>query len=253
MSEPCGSISGVPWVIHSAIVLAMPGASLIQIAATDQRPLTSGVSPRIGIAVGGQREQPVDRVADADPLVAEDVGNELEGLLQLRVEVVLGERQLGRRERRGLDRRDVVGLHEDRPVGVRADLEVAAVLALVHVRVHVAHDRVRRSRPAVSANMRHRPDVIIWWTAGVSGIEAPAMRAMRGLQMPQAMTTDVRLDVALVRPDAGDAAVDDVEPGDLGLRRDGQGAHARAAPRASGCPRAASRRRRRRACRSRRG
>ena len=30
---------------------------------------------------------------------------------------------------------------------------------------------------------------IIWWTAGVSGIDAPAIRAIRGLQMPQAMTT----------------------------------------------------------------
>ena len=30
---------------------------------------------------------------------------------------------------------------------------------------------------------------IIWWTAGVSGIDAPAIRAIRGLQTPQAMTT----------------------------------------------------------------
>ena len=33
------------------------------------------------------------------------------------------------------------------------------------------------------------PMSIIWWTAGVSGIEAPAMRASRGLQTPQAITT----------------------------------------------------------------
>ena len=30
---------------------------------------------------------------------------------------------------------------------------------------------------------------IIWWTAGVSGIEAPAIAAIRGLQQPHAMTT----------------------------------------------------------------
>ena len=30
---------------------------------------------------------------------------------------------------------------------------------------------------------------IIWWTAGVSGIDAPAIRAIRGLQTPQATTT----------------------------------------------------------------
>ena len=30
---------------------------------------------------------------------------------------------------------------------------------------------------------------IIWWIAGVSGIVAPAMRAIVGLQTPQAITT----------------------------------------------------------------
>ncbi len=30
---------------------------------------------------------------------------------------------------------------------------------------------------------------IIWWTAGVSGMDAPAIRASRGLQMPAAITT----------------------------------------------------------------
>ena len=30
---------------------------------------------------------------------------------------------------------------------------------------------------------------IIWWTAGLSGIRAPAIAAIRGLQQPQAMTT----------------------------------------------------------------
>ena len=60
MSEPCGSISGFPSVIHSATIRAIPGASLIQIAAAAQRPLTSGVSPRIGIPSG---------VSDSRPLI----------------------------------------------------------------------------------------------------------------------------------------------------------------------------------------
>ena len=92
--------------------------------------------------VRGQRQQAVDRVTDPDPLVAEDVRDELERLLHLELEVLLRERQLGRREGRFGDRGDLVGVHQDRPVGVRADLHVAAVLALVAVRVHVAHDRV---------------------------------------------------------------------------------------------------------------
>ena len=43
--------------------------------------------------------------------------------------------------------------------------------------------------PTVVANRGTGPTLIIWCTAGVSGIEAPAIRAMRGLQTPQAMTT----------------------------------------------------------------
>ena len=59
MSDPCGSISGAPSVIHSAIVRAMPGASLIQIAAADQSPRTSGVSPRIGLPSGVSASRPL--------------------------------------------------------------------------------------------------------------------------------------------------------------------------------------------------
>ncbi len=43
--------------------------------------------------------------------------------------------------------------------------------------------------PTVSANNGTGPTLIIWWTAGVSGIDAPAIAAMRGLHTPQAMTT----------------------------------------------------------------
>ncbi len=94
------------------------------------------------VAVGGYRDESVDGVADADRLVAQQFGHQLEGVLELGVEVVLGERHLGRREGRLLDRGDLPGLDDDRAVGVGADLQVAAVLALVHVGVHVAHDRV---------------------------------------------------------------------------------------------------------------
>ena len=46
-----------------------------------------------------------------------------------------------------------------------------------------------RISPTVSAKPGTGPTLIIWWTAGVSGIDAPAIRAMRGLQIPQATTT----------------------------------------------------------------
>ena len=61
MSEDWRSISGSPWTIHSATARPVPGPSLTQTAATDQRPLTSGVSPRIGSASG---------VSESSPLIA---------------------------------------------------------------------------------------------------------------------------------------------------------------------------------------
>ena len=157
MSAPCGSISGSPSVIHSATVFAMPGASLIQMAAADHSPFTSGVSPSSGIPSAVSDSRPLIAWRMPTRLVAQDVGHQLERLLELRVEVLLGERQLGRRQRRLLDRGDVVGVHQDRPVRVRADLHVAAVLALVHVRVHVAHDRERDLAGRLGQD-RHRPD-----------------------------------------------------------------------------------------------
>ncbi len=69
-------------------------------------------------AVGCHRDEPVYGIADADFLVPEDLGHELEGILQLGVEVVLGERQLGRRQHRLLDGGDLVGLDDDRAVRI---------------------------------------------------------------------------------------------------------------------------------------
>src|ERR1700737_3665518 len=43
--------------------------------------------------------------------------------------------------------------------------------------------------PTVSANNGTGPTLIIWGTAGLSGMEAPAIRASRGLQMPLVITT----------------------------------------------------------------
>ena len=86
-----------------------------------------------------ERQEAVDRVADLGRL--EDLAHQLQRALQLAVEVVGRERQLGRAERRLLVGRDVVGVVEDRPVGVRPDLHRPGRLALVAERVHVADDR----------------------------------------------------------------------------------------------------------------
>ncbi len=50
------------------------------------------------VAVRGQGQQPVDRQLHPDGFVADDLGKELEGVFELRVEVLLGERQHRRGE-----------------------------------------------------------------------------------------------------------------------------------------------------------
>ena len=139
-------------------------------------------------------------------------GHEFEAVLHLELEVLLRERELGRRQGRLRDRRDVVGVHEDRSVGVRADLQVASVLALVHVGVHVPDDRERDLADGLG-QLGTGPTLIIWWTAGVSGIDAPAIFAIRGLQTPQHDHDRVCLDRPRVGPDAADAAVVDIDAG----------------------------------------
>ena len=163
--------------------------------------------------VGGEREETVDRVLDLG--VAEHL-HQVDGLFQLVVEVVRRERQLGGGQRRRLDRRDVVGVVEDRPVGVRPDLHRPGGLALVAERVHVADDRVgdlgvgllqhvdrtdvdhlvhgRRERDRRS---RHRRDA---WTP-----HAARDRDVLGL------------DPTLVGDHGPDRAVGDLEVGDLGV------------------------------------
>ena len=72
----------------------------------------------------------------------------------------------------------------------------------------------------VSANQWVGPTSIIWCTAGVSGIEAPAIRASFGLQTPQAMTT---ISVSMSprgRAHAANASALDVEAEHLRVRRD---------------------------------
>ena len=79
--------------------------------------------------------------------------------------------------------------------------------------------------PTVSANIGTGPTLIIWWTAGVSGIDAPAIARDPRAPDAAAMTTVSASIVALVGADAADVAVVDVDPGDLGARRDRQRAH----------------------------
>ena len=210
MSDDCRSISGSPCTIHSATDLPTPGPSFTHTAAADQSPCTSGVSPSSGSPSGVSESSPLIAYlmpTDSSPRIS---GTSCKRVLELQLEVLLRERQLGRRERRLLDRRDLVGLVEDRPVRVRADLEPLPVLALVHVRVHVADDReldrgLRRQEP------RHRADV----DHLVHGRRQRDRRAghPRDARAPDAARDhdELGLDVAAGRAHAPHAAVLDVD------------------------------------------
>ena len=195
---------------------ADPGPSLTQTAAADHSPRDLGRLAQDRQPVRRQREQAVDRVLDAHRLVAHDLRHQLERVLHLLHEVVLGEGELGRRERRLLDRGDLVGVVQDRAVGVRADLEAAAVLALVHVRVHVAHDR-ELDRALGVGEARHRADVDHLVHRGRER-DRGAGHA-RQARAPDAAGDhdDVGLDVAARGAHALDAAALDVDAEHLGV------------------------------------
>ena len=182
--------------------------------------------------VRGQREQPVDRVADSGALDGQDLGHQLERLLQLQVEVLGGEGELGGGERGLLDRRDLVRVHEDRTVRVGADLHVAAVLPLVHVRVDVADDREEDlARRLLEERDRADADHLV-----DGGRERDRGAGhLRDPRAPDAAADEdvLRLDRALVGVHSPDAPVLDVDPGHLGARGDRQRAEGLAASRIS--------------------
>jgi hypothetical protein len=176
-----------------------------------------------GVAVGGQREQPVDGVADLGALVAEELGHELERLLELRVEVVLGERQLGGGELALLDGGDVLRVPEDGAVGVGADLHVRAVLALVAEGVHVANDRVADLTGTLGEHLARADRDHLVHRRG----EGDARAGHAGdLGAPDTARDDdrLRLDAALGGLDRADATLDHLDARDLDVRDGRQGA-----------------------------
>ena len=74
--------------------------------------------------------------------------------------------------------------------------------------------------PSRSASCGHGPTLIIWWTAGVSGIEMPAMSPILGLHTPQAITTCSASITPPVVWTATNPTVDHLEVGHLDVRHD---------------------------------
>src|SRR5690349_15069492 len=107
---------------------------------------------------------------------------------------------------------------------VRADLEARPVLALVHVGVHVAHDREADFLGRVLEH-RDRPDIDHLVDGGRQRDRCASHP--RDTRAPDAAGDDdgVGGDVTAVGLDATDVPVDDVDPGHLDARHHGQRAH----------------------------
>ena len=173
-------------------------------------------------AVAGEGEQAVDGVAHLRALGAEQLGHQLVGLLELRVEVVAGERQLGRRQLRLVDRGDVLGLHAGSR-GARRSRPPCRRRAGARSRRCPCRGRSgRRSRPRGRPAAGTGPTLIIWCTAGVSGMLTPAMSPILGIHTPQAMTTvSASMSPPLVQT-LRDPTVGHLEVGHLDVRYDGE-------------------------------
>ena len=185
-------------------------------------------------AVGGEGEQAVDGVLLLGVLIADDLGHELECVLILIGEVLRGEGELGGGERGLGVRGDVLCVVEDRAVGVGADLQARAVLALVHVGVHVADDGVLQVALGVGEH-RDGADVLHLVHGGGEGDLGAGHGRDLTAPAPGGDDDVLRLDRALIGDDGLDAAVGDGEVLDLdvgeGLKRphlDGLLAHERA-------------------------
>jgi len=178
------------------------------------------------VPVRRQGQQPVDGVAHPGAGPVQDVAEQLERLLHLRVEVLVGERELGGRERGGRDRRDVVGVDQDRAVRVRPDLQVGAALALVHQRVHVPDDRERDLRAgALELRDGAHVDHLVHRGGQRDGGAGHAGEARA--PHPAGEHHELGVDVPAVGPHATHPAALGVDAQDLGVRRDGQRRHVR--------------------------
>ncbi len=119
---------------------AHPGALLDPYRRRRPQALHLDGLPQQRHAVGSEREEAVDGVLDLRPL--QDRRHQLEGVFELGIEVVGGERELGRRKPGLVEGGDGLGSMEDGAVGVGSHLHGTRRLPLVHEGVHVPHDRV---------------------------------------------------------------------------------------------------------------
>ena len=147
-----------PWTIHSATDLPTPGPSLTHTAAADQRPFTSGVSPRIGIPSGVSEMSPLIACftpTDSSPTIS-GISSSASASCGSKSACVNGN-SVGDSAASSMEGISSGSWRIER-CAYEPISRLGAVLALVHDHVHVADDR-ELDRPARRLEARHRPDV----------------------------------------------------------------------------------------------
>ena len=186
--------------------------------------LNLGGLTKDGHAIWGERQDSVDGVLLTDRLVADDLWHELKCVLVLKVEVFLGEWELGGGECSSSVRRQFVWAVKDCTVCVGTDLKAGAVLTLVHEGVHVTDDWPLDIALAVSEE-GHGADVLHL----VNGWGQRDARAghLRKARTPTTTGDDdvLSLDGALVRHNARDLAIVDGDVENLDVTHRRQCAH----------------------------
>ena len=195
-----------------------PGPSFTQTAAADQSPFTSGVSPSSGRPSG---------VNDSSPLIAyliptdssfstSGISSSASSICFSKSSCVNGS-SVGDSAASSFD-----GMSSGSWRIARWAYEpISSPLPSWRSYMFVSMSRTigNSITPFVSLKCGTGPTSIIWCTAGVSGIDAPAMRAIFGAHTPQAMTTIVSVAMSPFEVRiAGDAAALDVDAEHLGVR-----------------------------------
>ena len=166
----------------------MPGPSLTHTAAADQSPPTSGVSPRMGRPSGVSESRPLMAYlmpTDSSPTIS-GISSSACSICSTKSSSVNGS-SVGESAASSIE-----GISSGScRIGRWAYEPTSSPVPSCRSYMFVSMSRTIGKSIALlaSAKCGTGPMSIIWWTAGVSGIDAPAIRARRGLQTPQQMTT----------------------------------------------------------------
>ena len=177
-----------PCTIHSATDLPTPGPSFTQTAAADQRPFTSGVSPRIGMPSGVREMSPLIAYftpTDSSPTIS-GIRSSASTICGSKSACVNGN-SVGDSAAASID-----GISSGSWTIERCAYEpISRLVPSWRSYMNTSMSRTIGNSIAreLFSNRGTGPTSIIWCTIGTSGMCAPAIPASSGLQTPHATTT----------------------------------------------------------------